>query len=150
MTTRIKFYVSNGSNVEGASVYCWFYNSNNSLYRCSGLTETQNNETCFVIESENAFNNSVYYIVHAYYNGASNIDSSHKTFVTGTNNIETIKLNNSNGYFFNLTSFSNFDTLFHYIGANQPVFPIKLIIANSNNTQITSVTLNNENSFTPI
>ena len=150
MTTRIKFYVSNGSNVEGASVYCWFYNSNNSLYRCSGLTETQNNETCFVIESENAFNNSVYYIVHAYYNGASNIDSSHKTFVNGTNNIETIKLNNSNGYFFNLTSFSNFDTLFYYIGANQPVFPIKLIIANSNNTQITSVTLNNENSFTPI
>lgn len=135
-TTKIKIKVSNNGTILNAPAYItyWQYSSSPFVFYEKGtvLTTSHSDGYYYTLMGMNENVDSI--VLHAYYNGSYNIDETYRTFTVGsTENTITIPLTGTGGYFFNINDknyHGNFDTLFHYIGKDVSVYPIKMKIAN--------------------
>lgn len=140
----IKVYVKyQKTSIADAHVYYWFYNENNDfLGKGNGITVAHGSEIYY--EITNIPSNATKYIVHAYYiNGSTikeNIDESKSTITQNQTNTKTVAVDSLTGFHFETTGQTNVDTLYHYIGENINIYPVKLTISNKNGSNIINQT----------
>ena len=148
-TTVINFKVKNQQNdlINNATVCNWVYSSSNDfLQKGSGVTSVHGSDIYF--EAQGFADDAAKVKVHVFFEGRYNIDLDFINFtINSTANTITRILNGSGGYYFNIQKYANYDSLFHFIGEDINVFPIKLNIKNENNDEIVSMSLSNNGDF---
>lgn len=133
--TKIKVVVRNNGTPINDSAYVsyWAFSSSLTLLNKDVLTTTSHNDGyyCYIMGLDDDVTTIK---IHAFYDGKYNIDTSDRAFTAGSqNNVIDIPLTGSGGYYFNINDSvynGNFDVLYHYIGADISVYPIRMKILN--------------------